>query len=167
MSSKPRFTTFLVTMPLLAAGLAPAQTIGVPHCNEYSINGVPGVPCAHKFLTPITTLSVSCEAPFQLVGFYFSSCPCSPCTMPLPPNACGTPLSACFGSNQSVDIPYVSPCFIAGCQYVLAVPDGIHGLATLRVVLPNLPIPAAGFATQAVILDPLGPLAVTQAYTVH
>lgn len=157
----PRMCALSVGALLLVAGPATTQVTSVPFINGFSVNGSPlgGMSCGtvnvlSAPVMPPLVFSVSCRQPNDIVIIANSVCLCSPCSGQLAPSPCAIPFSACFCSNQAVDINLAPPCAVTFIL-LFAVPDGIgHGVASTTV-----PFPAAGpglgfvLSTQAAILD--------------
>lgn len=151
---------------LLLATAASAQTTGVPFVNDYTINGLgSGTTSCNPIplgpgLVPFTVTS----DPNLPVVYFASLCPCSPCSLPLPSASCAIPATACFGSNQSIDLALNAACPL------IAWPGVTDGSGVCTVMLPITGTPT--FSTQAVILNhPTCPsalgLIVTQSHQVN
>lgn len=173
-----RFVAALaVAVPALVAS---AQTTGVrvpAPINDLTVNGCcPGqrsCSTANVPNGPPITLSVACRGPAfaSTVVFVVSFCRCSACRAQLNPSSCPIPMSACFCSNQSVDLDLSANCntltFLG-----LVLPQGADGVASVVLPFPAFPVnPGFLFSVQAGVLDsgcrpPGFSAVVTQAYDV-
>ena len=154
---------------LLGCGLpalAAAQTTGVPFVNDYTIGGFgSGATSCNAITLGSGTYSFTVtSSPNLAVVYFIDLCPCSPCWLPLPSVTCTIPTTACFGSNQSIDIDLSSAC------PVFAFPGVTDAFGISTVTLPYGGNPP--FSTQVAILghptcvSSLG-LLVTQAHQVN
>lgn len=163
---------------LLAAPLA-AQTTGVPGINDLDVNGFgAGTTSCSTICYPNggVTLNYSASVPAgAIVLVFFTFCPCLPCMLNAPANAClpTIPATACGGSNQSLDLN-----INAACGPILSLPMSINtaGVLGLSINIPTftgLPCTNAVLTAQAVVIDPCGlglfaapgPFVFTQAIT--
>lgn len=163
---------------LLTAGAAIAQTTGVPGLNDLTVNlmGSGSTSCS-PFCFPggNVTIALDLSAPPGASGFLLLSfCRCLPCQLNAPTNTCAPaiPLTACGGSNQSLDLDMSLPCGIAA-----VVPFAVTTAGTLQLLVPIPTI--VGFpcttplSVQAVVVDPCGlglfampgPYVLSQSYT--
>lgn len=176
---------------VLLATVCGAQTTGIPGLNNFTMTcagcgtggyvscfgagnfGGPGGVSGSTSCTPLYfdvaaggtfTLMVT-TLPGATVQFFYNSCPCSLCNVPLSP-ICGLPLTSCgFTTNQSVDLNL-------GCGVTLLGSGSVNtaGFFGLSITVPPLPpstcitlsIQAAIFGGPACS----GPVIVTQAYRV-
>lgn len=169
----------LFASQLLCAAFA--QTTGVVGINDLTVNamGSGSTSCTPLcFPNGNVTLNFDVSAPAGSVALLlFNFCPCSPCSLPGPSNAClpAIPATACGGSNQSLDLDMTAACGIA-----FTVPVTLTTAGTLSAAVPIPPIPGTPCAsltlsTQAVIIDPCGlgifaapgPFVLSQAYTLQ
>ncbi|HEX5051933.1 MAG TPA: hypothetical protein VFZ65_09190, partial [Planctomycetota bacterium] len=131
---------------LLAASLAVApvlaQTTGMPGSNDYTINGLGsgGTSCVPLcFPNGGLTLNLAVSAPLGAIGIvFFNFCPCLPCQLPAPPNACvpAIPITACGLSNQSFDMDLSPPC---GLPVNLTMFVNTAGVYSASIAIPPLP----------------------------
>lgn len=165
--------TFLrLAVPLAAAiALAPAPraqgTTGVAGVNDYTISGLVFGSASCAFITvPAFTPQIFTiwSAPNVPVLFLFSvspNCPCRPCFLPFPPQACPVPPNTlCPPTNNSLDLG-----LLGGCPLV-AVPGTTDaaGIAVLPLLMPG---PGATFGTQGIAAPPCSnPFQFTQAYQI-
>ena len=171
---------------LLAASLAMApalsQTTGVVGINDYTINGQGsgGTSCVSLcFPNGNLVLNLSLSAPLGTIAIAFMNlCPCLPCQLPAPGNAClpPIPLTACGLSNQSWDMDLSPPCGIPFSVTMVATSAGLYQAA---VPIPTLPGPPCSgvwqLSTQAIVFNGCGlglfavpgPFVVSQAFTVN
>lgn len=149
---------------LLAAGLA-GQTTGVPGINDLTVSG--GGPLLGSGTTSCfnacfpngnVNLNYQVSAPAgALVFLAFSFCPCVPCSVTAPANACVPviPNTACLGSNQSFDLDINAACGLI----LLAASVSSAGTLGAQIPVPPIPGPPCSSLTlscQAVIFDPCG-----------
>lgn len=166
----------------LALGPAFAQTTGTVGSNDYTINGLGsgGTSCVPLcFPNGNVVLNLAVSAPLGAIGIvFFNFCPCLPCQLPAPINACVPPIpvTACSGSNQSFDMDLSPPC---GLPVNLTLFVNTAGVYANTVTIPPLPgAPCSGvwqLSTQAIIFSSCGlgtfavpgPYVLTQAFTLN
>jgi len=170
------------TLAFLFAAAATAQTTGVVGINDYTISGLGS---GSTSCTPLcfpnggVTLNLAVTAPagsFAVVVFNF--CPCTPCSVAAPANACvpAIPLSACGGSNQSLDMNLTAACGIAFSAFL--VPNSA-GFLSMPLPIPTISGPPClnfTISTQAAVFNACGlgipglfpgPFVMTQGYTLN
>jgi hypothetical protein len=147
----------------LLAGAAVAQTTGVPGTNDLEVNGLGGgqASCVNLcFPNGNVALSYTVNGPvgaFVLIAFNF--CPCSPCSLSGPANACvpSLPFTACGATtNQSLDLDTNAAC---GPLLLLVPTVTSAGTLALNINIPPIPGPPCtnvALSAQAVIFDPCG-----------
>lgn len=175
-----RFPSLLAVA--LAIGSALAQTTGVVGTNDYTINslGSGGTSCVPLcFPNGGLVLNLAVSAPLGAIGIaFFNFCPCLPCQLPGPSNACVPPIpaTACFGSNQSFDMDLSPPC---GVPFNVTLIPNTAGVYAASVPIPPLPgAPCSGLwtlSTQAIVFSSCGlgltaapgPYVLTQSFTLN
>ena len=146
---------------LLTASAAIAQTTGVPGLNDLTVNllGSGSTSCS-PFCFPggNVTINLDLSAPAGSSAFLLLSfCRCLPCQLTGPTNSClpPIPLTACGGSNQSLDLDMSLPCGIAA-----VVPFALTTAGTLSLQVPIPPIVgfpcSTALSVQAVVIDTCG-----------
>ncbi|MFY9343050.1 MAG: hypothetical protein WAT39_11205 [Planctomycetota bacterium] len=171
---------------LLAASLATvpalAQTTGVVGSNDYTVNalGSGGTSCVNLcFPGGNVVLTLSLAAPLGAIAIaFFNFCPCLPCQLPAPANACvpPIPLTACGLSNQSFDMDLSPPCGLPVSVTMFATAAGVYQAS---LVIPPLPGPPCSglwqLSTQAIAFSSCGlgtftvpgPYVISQAFTLN
>jgi hypothetical protein len=163
---------------VLATSIA-AQTTGVPGINDLDLNGFgAGTTSCSTICYPNGNVSLNYTAsvpPGAFVLVFFTFCPCLPCQLAAPTNACLPPIppTACGPSNQSLDLN-----INAACGPLVSLPMSINtaGVLGLSINIPPFvgpPCSNAVLTAQAVVLDPCGlglfaapgPFVFTQAIT--
>ncbi|MFY9341323.1 MAG: hypothetical protein WAT39_02455 [Planctomycetota bacterium] len=158
-----------------------AQTTGVPGINDYTINGLgSGATSCVSLCFPNgnVTLNLAVSAPFgSFALLLFNFCPCQTCGLPGPTNACvpPIPLTACGGSNQSLDLDLTAACGPAIIQFVGPSTAGFPFTTLTIPPLPGAPCTVATLSTQAAVINPCGlgvlgvpgPFVMTQSFTVN
>lgn len=164
----------------LAIAPALAQTTGVPGINNYTINslGSGGTSCVPLcFPNGSLNLNLAISAPLGAIAIaFFNFCPCLPCQLPGPTNAClpTIPSTAC-GSNQSFDMDLSPPC---GIPFNFTLVVNTAGVYSATIPIPPLPGPPCGvitLSTQAIVFNACGlgtfavpgPFVLTQAFTIN
>lgn len=162
------------------AGLALAQTTGVPGINDYTVNSLgSGTTSCTTLCFPGggLTLNFQLSAPGGALGLVMINfCPCLTCQLQGPPNTCfpTIPTTACGLSNQSLDLDLSPPCGIPFSQ--VALPNSA-GILTVSVPIPaftGVPCTNAVISTQAIVFDACGlglfavpgPFVFTQSFTI-
>ncbi len=168
----------LLSTALLATA-ALAQTTGVPGINDYTVNGLgSGATSCSSMCFPNggVTLNLAVSAPAgSVVLVLFNFCPCTTCSIPAPTNSClpSIPLTACGGSNQSLDMSMVAACGIA---FTAVMTTNTAGTLSMPLTIPpiaGVPCASAVLSTQAVVLNTCGlglvgvpgPFVMTQSFT--
>jgi hypothetical protein len=152
--------TFLLSC--LLAGSAAAQTTGVPGINDLTLNsiGSGATSCVTQCFPNgnVTLTYMVSVAPGAIPFVMFNFCPCLPCSLTAPSNFCSPtiPPTACFGSNQSLDLD-----LNAACGPVLFLPVGptTTGVVGVSITVPPIPGPPCSnvaLTAQAIILDLCG-----------
>jgi hypothetical protein len=146
----------------LIAGSAAAQTTGVPGINDLTMNsiGSGATSCVTQCYPNgnVTLTYMVSVAPGAIPFVMFNFCPCLPCSLTAPSNFCSPaiPATACFGSNQSLDLD-----LNAACGPVLFLPVGptTTGVVGVSITVPPIPGPPCtnvALTAQAMILDLCG-----------
>ena len=174
-----RLSTLLVASLAIAPTLA--QTTGVVGINDYTINslGSGGTSCVPLcFPNGNVVLNLAVSAPLGTIAIaFFNLCPCLPCQLPGPSNACVPPIpaTACGLSNQSFDMDLSPPC---GLTFSVTLVASSAGVYAGTVAIPPLPgVPCSGsfqLSTQAIVFNGCGlgvfavpgPFVLTQAFTI-
>lgn len=173
--------TALAAISLLLAPTV-AQTTGVVGTNDYTVNGMGsgGTSCVPLcFPNGNVVLNLAVSAPLGAIGIvFFNFCPCLPCQLPGPSNACvpAIPTTACAGSNQSFDMDLSPPCGLPVNQTLFVNTAGVYATTVTIPPLPGLPCSGVWqLSTQAIIFSSCGlgvfaapgPYVLTQAFTLN
>ncbi|MEO6593895.1 MAG: hypothetical protein ABIP94_03990 [Planctomycetota bacterium] len=165
----------------LTVASALAQTTGVVGTNDYTINGngSGGTSCVPLcFPNGGVTLNLAVSAPLGAIAIaFFNFCPCLPCQLPGPSNACvpTIPATACGGSNQSFDMDLSPPCGLPFNFTLTVNTAGVYAASIPIPPLPGLPCSVVTLSTQVIIFNSCGlgtfavpgPFILTQAFTIN
>ena len=176
--------TRLSTLLAVSLAITPAlaQTTGVIGTNDYTVNGLGsgGTSCVSLcFPNGNLVLNLALSAPLGTIAIaFFNLCPCLPCQLPGPSNACLPPIpaTACGLTNQSFDMDLSPPCGLPFSVTLVATSAGVY---QATVPIPPLPgLPCSGvyqLSTQAIVFNGCGlgvfavpgPLVLSQAFTLN
>ena len=164
---------------LITASTALCQTTGVPGINDLTVNftGSGTTSCTTMcFPNGNTAINFDVSMPVGAIAvLMFNFCPCSPCSLPGPANACfpSIPATACGPSNQSLDLNIAAACGPTMFVPVTVSTAGTVGLSLAIPPIPGVPCASAVLSVQGVVIDPCGlglfampgPFVFTQSYT--
>lgn len=145
-----------LALPLIFAGSATAQTLGVTGVNDYWLTpgGLPGgLSCKSlTFVTPgVINLNVSAAPNTSFYSLWFT-CGCHPCS-PIPAMGISSclppPTTACPSTNQFLEVGVLNPC--VHILTICGVTNGA-GLASIPIFVPAGP--PFFLSTQTILLGP-------------